>query len=200
MSIRKALLLCSPNQSAGPLISEPELIVLIEKATELGIPVVIDEAYYEFGGYTAIPLLKTYDNVIVLRTFSKAFGLAGVRLGYTVAAPSVITEINKLKLPWAVNHFSVYAGETVLMHQDYLKKKTEEIKKLKDKLFDVLTSTGLHCYHTDTNFIIAKTDGHKDLIEKLREAGILVNSVSEYPFSNGILKNGIRISTPSKEH
>lgn len=194
----KGLLLCNPNNPLGTSLTEKEMTALLEKAHSLGIPVIVDEAYFEFSGSTAAPLLDRYDNLIILRSFSKSFGLAGLRLGYVLAHKNIIDELIKLRLPWAVNHFAVHAGLVALKHQKHFKEKIVETLEIKKQLADFLEGKGVQCYRSDTNFIIAKFPAAKYLIEALKRRGLLVSDVSHYPHSGDLFINAIRITIPSQ--
>jgi histidinol-phosphate aminotransferase len=170
----------------------------VEKAHAFGIPVIIDEAYFEFSGSTAAKLLDHYDNLIILRSFSKSFGLAGLRLGYVLAHKNIIDELVKLRLPWAVNHFAVHGGIVALKHQKHFKEKIAETLETKKSLIDFLEGKGAQCYRSDTNFIIAKFSAAKHLVEALKRRGLLVSDVSHYPHSGDLLANALRITVPSQ--
>ncbi len=101
-------IICSPNNPTGCTIERRDLAALLRNTEGL---VVVDQAYVEFGGENHIPLLKEHPNLIVLRTFSKAMAMAGLRVGYLLASPSLVTEINKAKLPYNLNFFSMMAAE-----------------------------------------------------------------------------------------
>jgi histidinol-phosphate aminotransferase len=101
------LILNSPNNPVGSALGEAQIRSIL--AAHKGI-CVLDQAYVEFGGYSALPLLAEYPNLIITRTFSKAFGGAGLRLGYMVGAPAIIAEINKIKLPYNINFFSAQSA------------------------------------------------------------------------------------------
>jgi len=195
----KGLILCNPNNPLGNTIPENELAELLKKTKKLDIPVIIDEAYFEFSNVNATKYLDEYKNLIILRTFSKAFGLSGLRLGYVIADPEIINELEKLRLAWSVNHFAVHAGIIALGEVPYFKKKIQEQKKVKEELYNLLSARGLKCYQTDTNFLICQHPDYLKLIAKLNENGILVNDVSHYPFSGDLLKNAFRINTPSEK-
>jgi histidinol-phosphate aminotransferase len=194
----KGLLLCNPNNPLGSSIPEKEMTILVEKAHAFGIPVIIDEAYFEFSGSTAAKLLDHYDNLIILRSFSKSFGLAGLRLGYVLAHKNIIDELVKLRLPWAVNHFAVHGGIVALKHQKHFKEKIAETLETKKSLIDFLEGKGAQCYRSDTNFIIAKFSAAKHLVEALKRRGLLVSDVSHYPHSGDLLANALRITVPSQ--
>jgi len=193
----KGLVLCNPNNPLGSSIPKDEFIKLLDKTKRLDIPVIVDEAYFEYSDADSTKYLVKYDNLIILRTFSKAFGLSGLRLGYVIANPEIIKELEKLKLTWCVNNFSVHAGITVLREVPYFQKKIREQKKIKKELFDLLSSKGIKCRETDANFLVCKHPDYKSIISKLNKKKILVNDVSHYPYSGDLLKNAFRINVPS---
>ena len=195
----KGLILCNPNNPLGISIPEHELKELLRKTNELDIPIIVDEAYFEYSKVNATKYLPEYENLIILRTLSKAFGLSGLRLGYVIARPEIISELEKLRLVWSVNHFAVHAGITVLSEINYFKEKIQEQNKIKEMLYDLLCFKGIQCYKTDTNFLVCKHPNYLDVISRLNKNKILVNDVSHYPYSGNILKNAFRINVPSEE-
>ena len=195
----RGLILCNPNNPLGNSIPENEFVELIKKTNELDIPIIVDEAYFEYSNVNATKYLSEYKNLIILRTFSKAFGMSGLRLGYVIADPEIINELEKLRLAWSVNHFAVHAGITVLSEVSYFKKKIQEQKKIKEELYNLLSERGIQCYETDTNFLICKYPNHLDLVSHLSENRVLVNDVSHYPYSGDLLKNSFRINAPSEK-
>jgi histidinol-phosphate aminotransferase len=195
----KGLILCNPNNPLGNSIPENELVELIKKTNDLDIPIIVDEAYFEYSNVNATKHLSEYKNLVILRTFSKAFGMSGLRLGYVIADQEIINELEKLRLAWSVNHFAVHAGITVLGEVQYFKKKIQEQKRIKDELYNLLSTHGIQCYKTDTNFLICKHPNYSDLVSHFNDNGILVNDVSHYPYSGDLLKNAFRINTPSEE-
>jgi histidinol-phosphate/aromatic aminotransferase/cobyric acid decarboxylase-like protein len=94
---------CSPNNPTGGVLPVEEVDRLCADGDGL---VVIDEAYHEFSGETVVPLLERHPNLVVLRTFSKAMALAGLRVGYLLASPELVREVNKARLPYNLNFFS----------------------------------------------------------------------------------------------
>jgi histidinol-phosphate aminotransferase len=195
----KGLILCNPNNPLGNSIPKDEFIELLQKTKKLDIPLIVDEAYFEYSDVDATQYLSKYKNLIILRTFSKAFGLSGMRLGYVIADTEILHEMDKLKLAWSVNHCAVHAGITVLGEIPYFKKKIREQKKIKNELYKVLSAQGIQCYTTDTNFLICKDPNYSDTISRLNESGILINDVSHYPYSGTLLKNAFRINVPSRD-
>lgn len=195
----KGLILCNPNNPLGSSMPENEFVKLLKKTNELDIPLIADQAYFEYAETDAVKYLAEYKNLIILRTFSKFFGMSGLRLGYVMADAEIIKELEKLRLTWSVNHFAVYAGLAVLKEAPYFRKKIREQKKLKQELYNLLSSQGIQCHKTQTNFLICRQANYLDLIASFNKKGILVNDVSHYPYSGELLKNSFRINTPSAD-
>jgi histidinol-phosphate aminotransferase len=125
------VILASPNNPTGSVLHYDDLEYLLK--TYLHSYFIVDEAYYEFNDYSYATLLSKYSNLIILRTFSKAFSGAGVRLGYTVASSSLINELNKLTLPFMINHFGLIAMKTALACSKYLKQVKEQVILVKQE-------------------------------------------------------------------
>lgn len=153
----RLIALCNPNNPTGGCIDEKD----IAKIVEYGIPVLVDEAYIEFSGIgTAIGMLKDYENLIVLRTFSKAYGLAGLRIGYAVTSRWISDNLRKVKSPYNVNLLAVKAAEAAIQDDDHLRRVVETIVSERGRLFDKLSSIpGLKPFPSKANFILV--DGTK---------------------------------------
>ena len=195
----KGLLLCNPSNPLGSSIPKDQLLKLVRKCNQYKIPIIIDEAYAEFCSSSAVNLISKYSNVIIIRTFSKAFGLAGLRLGYVVADSSVIKQLTKLRLPWAVNHFAIHVGNIVLNNLSYFNNEVTRAIKRKAELAKLITKKGLSCINTGTNFLVVEVDKHEEFVNHLRKNDILVNDVSHYPHSGDLLENCIRMCIPAKK-
>jgi histidinol-phosphate aminotransferase len=187
------LILCSPNNPTGCAISESDLRRIL--AAHKGF-CLLDQAYVEFGGYNAIPLLKEYPNLIITRTFSKAFAGAGLRLGYLVGNPAIVLEINKIKLPYNINFFIEYTALTLLKNRDAIFKTHATIMAQRDSLYRSLKALPFDAvYQSAANFILVRYREKQRLFDALKAAGILVRDVSGYP----LLENCLRISVGSPE-
>lgn len=185
------IVLCSPNNPTGCVISEAALRELLE--LHRGI-LVLDEAYVEFADWSAVRLLEDYNNLIILRTFSKAMALAGLRLGYLLSRPELVTEIAKGKLPYNVNFFSITAAIVAMQtYERHLKPIVETLIAERERLYSAfLQLPNLKPYPSYANFILTRTRALPPvlLLERLLERGILVRDVSSYPK----LSDCIRIS------
>jgi histidinol-phosphate aminotransferase len=187
------LILCSPNNPTGSALDEQDLRRILEVHKGFCI---FDQAYVEFGGYNALPLLKEYPNLILTRTFSKAFAGAGLRLGYLVGNPAIVNEINKIKLPYNINFFIEYTALTLLKNRDAIFTTHATIKAERDALFQFLKTLPFDAvYPSAANFILVRCRKQQRLFDMLKTAGILVRDVSNYP----MLENCMRISVGSTE-
>ena len=187
------LILCSPNNPTGSALGEADLRTILEAHSGI---LILDQAYVEFGGFNAIPLLKEFPNLIITRTFSKAMAGAGLRLGYMLGKPEIIGEINKIKLPYNINFFSERVAEVLLTHLDYVRVKVAEIIAQRDILYAFFKSLPLeNVYPSSSNFIMIRSKRKTELFEHLARSGILVRDVSKYP----MLENCLRINAGTAE-
>ncbi|MDG5805283.1 histidinol-phosphate transaminase [Streptomyces ossamyceticus] len=163
----------NPNNPTGTLV-DPEFIREI-LAEHPDIPVIVDEAYYEFTGVTVAPWVKRYRNLIVFRTFSKAFAMAGLRLGYAVAAPAVVEQIRKLRNPFDVNELAIVAGEAQLATVDEVDGHTEEImSKVKPMVLEFFRDLGVPVVPGAANFLLVRPEDCAGTVLLLRESRVLV--------------------------
>lgn len=192
----KVVVLCSPNNPTGNTHPIESVRPIIEASTA-GL-VLLDEAYVEFADENYGSVLDEYEHVALLRTFSKAWALAGARIGYIIAHPQLIEQIGKVKLPYGLNVLSETAALVALEHQDLLFEQVAEIIKQRERLFDALQSLpGVHPYPSHANFILCRFDQPTDAVfDACLEAGILIRDVSHYPGLQGHLR--ISVGTPEE--
>jgi histidinol-phosphate aminotransferase len=186
---------CSPNNPTGSVLERAELARLCEEADGL---VVVDEAYHEFSGQTAVELLPRHKNLVVLRTFSKAMGLAGLRIGYLLAAPELAREINKARLPYNLNFFSQTAALAALEEWEGLRRNVERLVAAREDLLHRLYRIpGVRPYPSRANFILFELPEHdpRQVFELLYGRGVLVRDVTSYPR----LSRCLRVSVGSDE-
>ncbi len=187
------LIICSPNNPTGTLFPIERLRPVLEKSTA---PVIMDEAYYEFSKVTALDLVEEFPNLVIFRTFSKAFSLAGLRLGYALMAPELAVEVGKVKLPFNVDTFSITAACKALENHEKVLSSLEILKEERDKLYaEMQKLDDVRVYPTASNFILFKTPyDSKELCDGIVSEGVLVRDLS----ANPALKNTLRItvSTP----
>lgn len=171
----KVIFLCNPNNPTGYLTDKNEIKKLLDNVDSI---VVVDEAYMEFASNSMIEEISQYKNLVVLRTLSKAFGLAAIRLGYMIACEDIINVIKKVKSPYNLSTISQYIGIEALKNKDKILKYVEEVKIERDYLYGELLELPLKVYKSDANFIFFKSnvDGLDKILEK---EGILIRSFSE---------------------
>jgi histidinol-phosphate aminotransferase len=190
----KVAFIASPNNPTGNTTSESDILELVKT----GIVVVVDEAYYEFSGVTVAPLVPQHENLIVLRSFSKWAGLAGLRIGYGVFHPVLVEHLLKIKQPYNINVAAQIAVKESFADIDYLKDTVKAIVAERERLFAKLEKLRfLKPWPSQANFIYcAVLDGDARTIhKKLQKKGIFIRY-----FDTFLLKNSIRISVGKPEH
>ncbi len=202
-------IICSPNNPTGCVISDEELVVLLKAARGL---IVVDEAYHEFanpgspagqsgcgGGHSAVPLLADHENLIVLRTFSKAMAMAALRVGYLLASPDLAQEIAKAVLPYNLNALSQTAAEVAIeMFEAKVRPVVEAICAERDRLYSELTGIpGLVPVQSQANFMVVRSSMEpKRVFTELLQRDILIRDVSGYPMLNDYFR--VSVGTPAE--
>lgn len=168
--------ICNPNNPTGSMLTKQAVLSIIESTDAL---VVVDEAYMEFAleQESIIGDIKKYDNVLVARTFSKAYGLAGLRLGYMIGSESLINVINALKLPYAVNAYSQVMGIKALNKETKVQQFLKSIIQSRETLYNQLNQFDLKVYPSFANFLYVKSD--VNLKDRLLSRGILIRAFKE---------------------
>ena len=141
--------------------------------------VVIDEAYVDFGGQSAIPLLEKYDNLIVVRTFSKSRSLAGLRVGYAIAGERIIQALNDVKYSinsYTLNRHAIELGTAAVLSREYYKNITAKVVATRERTVEELNRLGFKCLPSSANFVFAKhrEKSAREIFSALKEAGIYV--------------------------
>jgi histidinol-phosphate aminotransferase len=191
----RVVVLNSPNNPTGSPLPENAVARVLE---ETGALVVCDEAYQEFGGPTAVPLLAGTSRLVVLRTFSKAFGMAGLRFGLALAHPAIAREIAKGKLPYNVNLVTLAAAAAALRHHGVLAERVRDIVATRERFVRRITGlSGLRLYPSAANFVLIRCSGTPAGVVFARlyqEHGILVRDLSGVPELAECLR--ISVGTP----
>ncbi len=175
--------ICSPNNPTGNDIPRES----IETILKTGVPVVLDQAYVEFSDNDYLDLLETYDNLIVLRTFSKAFGISGLRVGYAVASEPISRMWKRIQSPFSLNSFSARMAHELITHKDLVNEQIQIIKEERDRLYEEFQE--IAAVRSSTNFILFNTDAYDDF----KQNGVAVRRF------NGRLKGKIRVTIGTKE-
>ena len=189
-------IVCSPNNPTGCVLSDENLHALLPLTSGL---VVVDEAYHEFAGHSVVPLLRDHENLVVLRTFSKAMAMAALRVGYLLAAPELAKEISKAVLPYNLNAISQTAAEVAVeLYEDELRPLVRKIVTERERLYDELGHIkGLTPVQSLANFMIVKSSiNPKQVFAELIKRDILVRDVSGYPMLSDYFR--LSVGTPKE--
>ncbi|MBS3791396.1 histidinol-phosphate transaminase [Candidatus Bipolaricaulota bacterium] len=174
--------LCSPNNPTGNTFDRGKIVEILET----GVPVVLDEAYGEFADETNMNLIKGYDNLVVLRTFSKAFGLAGARVGFAAGDSDVVGHMLRVKPPYNLNSFSLRVAELLLDHYELVRDRIDLLTEQRKKLYNRFER---YSHPSEANFLLMNLDASDYLLER----GISVRSFT------GRLAEYIRVTVGTKE-
>lgn len=181
----KIVILCNPNNPTGFVNPKEEVLQLLEVITDSLI--IVDEAYGDFVEESVLPYMNTYENLVVMRTMSKAFGLANLRVGALIGNEEVIKELWKVKTPYNLNGTSQLLAELALNNRDKVKNYIEEVKQQREVLCNAFTKMQLKVYASGANFIFLEIPIER-FAEKLFEKGIAIRGFE------GALRNYYRIT------
>jgi len=190
----KVIFIASPNNPTGNTTPEQDILKLVET----GRVVVVDEAYYEFSGETVAPLVPKYENLIVLRSFSKWAGLAGLRIGYGIFPSSMMEHLLRIKQPYNVNLAAQVAVNESMADITYLQGTVKAIISERERLLKKLKKINfIKPFPSEANFIFCPVvKGDAQMIHReLRRRGIFVRY-----FDTQLLRNSLRISVGKPEH
>ncbi|MFA5763563.1 MAG: histidinol-phosphate transaminase [archaeon] len=189
----KLIVLCNPNNPTGTIIQKKEIINILEKAKNS--VVLVDEAYFEFSKETCSDLINKYKNLIITRTFSKAFGLAGIRAGYIISSENNINYLKKIYGPYNLNSLAKIAITTAIEDKQFAINYSKEIMQNKASLEKELNKLGIKTYQSKGNFLLAEFNNPIIIKDKLKEKRILVRDVTKYT----LLQNCLRITSGTKK-
>ena len=175
--LNRFIVIANPNAPTGLSLSLNQIEGILR--TNPDAVVAIDEAYVDFGGESAYPLMERYPNLMVVRTFSKSRSMAGARLGYALGPAALIADLEKIKYatnPYNVNRLTLRLGEATVDAEGYYQEKCAAIIQTRENTAGKLRALGFTVLPSQTNFLFVKTDkiGGRELYEKLKDRGILV--------------------------
>ena len=164
--------LCSPNNPTGELMDPASIEAVVSRANGL---VIIDEAYAEFAGVSSIELLARYDNLLITRTLSKAFGLAGLRIGYAAGSPVVVREVEKSRGPYKVNSLAERAAMVAITDDRvWVEEKIEEVRANRARFTERVKALGLLPIESSANFVLVPVSDSRQICARMVRAGVAV--------------------------
>ncbi len=189
------LIICNPHNPTGGRFMEEDIVDVLEATNSM---VIVDEAYVEFSGGSVLPLVAEYDRLIVLRTLSKAFGLAGVRVGYSVSSSEIAAELDRVRQPFNLDSLALVVAQTALENDSYCREAVIRIVEERERLLGRLGEIhGVTCFPSCTNFILFRTTMPDATMvrDALRRYGVSVRVFPDEPMLRGCL----RVSCGTKE-
>ncbi|HSB14947.1 MAG TPA: histidinol-phosphate transaminase [Bryobacteraceae bacterium] len=173
----RAVLIANPNNPTGTGLSLDGVVQILEKAP--GAAVLIDEAYYEFCGVTALGMIGRFSNLLVSRTFSKVYGMAAMRLGCVFSQEVNINYLHKAQSPYSVNMLAALAAREAVRDTEYISNYVSEAISSRDLLYEGLERLGITYFHSKANFVLFRAGGRAiEIRDRLREMGVLVRDRS----------------------
>ena len=184
----KLIFIANPNNPTGSFIEQSELLNFLEKVPE-EIIVLLDQAYFEYSSFETSDLefdvLERFPNLIISRSFSKAYGLAGFRVGYSVSSIEIADYLNRVRQPFNANSLALYVAEIALDDDQFIKKCLELNFEQKQILFNGLQASGFECLPSRANFISFDCgEDSNDAFNKLLLEGVIVRSLRVYKMPN----------------
>jgi len=183
----KIIAIANPNSPTGSVATREQIISIAEAAPHA--VVLVDEAYFHFFGETVIDLVDKVPNLIVARTFSKAYGLASLRIGLLAGPASLLQWTRRVLSPYSVNHVALVALTAALNDQGYLDSYVAEVLEARKEFLAALTQIGLRYWPTQANFVLVDIGpSHKEFCAAMRQQGILVRDRSADPGCDGLVR------------
>ena len=185
----KLTIICNPNNPTGTTIKREDVLRIVKSTDNV---VIVDEAYMEFSNESVVDEIENYDNLIVVKTMSKAFSMAGIRTGYLIANEELVKTIEKVRPPYNLNSISALLATKALKQKDKMLSYVENLKVEREKIYEKLIDMGVKAYKSGANFVFfsSKVD---NLAEKLIDNDVLIRKFG------GKLDNYYRVTVGSKE-
>jgi histidinol-phosphate aminotransferase len=189
----KLIIVASPNNPTGAIATRAQLLALANAAPHA--LVMVDEAYFHFHGETVLQDIATTPNLLVARTFSKAYGLANVRIGLLAASPEIIGYLRKVSSPYNVNGVALACLEAAIEDDAYIAWYAEQIRIGRERMMAGLSELGVGYFPSEANFVLMKIGPlHKELVAAMRAHGVLLRDRSSDPGCDGYVRITIAIA------
>jgi histidinol-phosphate aminotransferase len=189
--------LCSPNNPTGTVDDRACVDVIANVAAEFGALLVVDEAYGEFASWSAMDLVDESRPIVIVRTYSKVWSLAAVRLGFAIAPTWVVEELEKVALPYALSVPTLAAGEITLDFRSEMEHRVASLVEERGRLFAAMAEMpGLQVFPSGANFLLFRCDGDAHAVwEGLVARGVLVRDFSRWPRVEQCLRVSVGTAT-----
>jgi len=183
----KLIAVASPNNPTGGVASRAELLEIAKSAPNAAL--LVDEAYFDFHGRTVLPDVAAQTNLFVARTFSKAYGLAGLRIGILVGPRGQMPLVRRVSSPYSVNAVALLALPEALADGEFVTNYVAQVKAGRARLEHELTQAGIIWWPSEANFVLMKTgERHREFVAAMRQRGILVRDRSADPGCDGCVR------------
>lgn len=198
------LFLCNPNNPTGLTVAPDLLLRILDKCSQNGILLVLDECFNGFLDHPEIhslkPYLDQYTNLLILKAFTKIYGMAGVRLGYCLCSDQLLLEkMRQAGQPWAVSSLAQAAGVAALKEAEYVEAARQLVKRERETMIKDLQSLHFKVYPGEANYVFFQA-GQTDLSDKMRRQGILIRDCSQYRgLEPGFYRVAVRTETENKQ-
>ena len=191
---------CNPSNPAGILLDRRRILEAASAAADAGSILVVDECFTEMTpgrDESVAPHIRRHDNMVVLRSLTKSFGLAGLRVGYCIADPAMSAELRRIRIPWSVNALAQAAGIEALAHPEHLEAARRMIRREVGRLHGAMEGMpGVSPHNTDANYLVARTEeSAPDMVRRLLGLNVLVRDCSSFGMGHHIR---ISAKTPDK--
>ena len=191
----RLIAIASPNNPTGGVASREQLLAIAATAPDAAV--LVDEAYYEFHGQTVLSDVVRQSNLFVARTFSKAYGLAGLRIGILAGPREQVPMVRRVSSPYSVNAVALAALPVALADSEYVASYAAQVKSGRQRLEKELTQAGITWWPSEANFVLMKIgERHREFVVAMRQRGILVRDRSADPGCDGCVR--ITIGTPGQ--
>ncbi|MCB0282164.1 MAG: histidinol-phosphate transaminase [Calditrichaeota bacterium] len=184
----KIIIICSPNNPSANAFDHEQILKVVKNFDGI---VMVDEAYIDFCPEKSIlHQLNNYENLVVINTFSKAWGLAGLRLGMAFAHSEIIKVLNKIKYPYNISDVTKQLAINAIERIEVMHSMVESILRQREKLVNALSQISIvkEVFHSDTNFLLVRFEKTQELFKYLRDHGIIVRDRSKQPLCEGCLR------------
>jgi histidinol-phosphate aminotransferase len=183
----RLIAIANPNNPTGAVVSQGDLLRIVRAASDAAV--LVDEAYFDFYGESLLAEVAGFPNLFVARTFSKAYGLAGLRIGVLVGSPAQMAMVRRVSSPYNVNAVALACLPEAIADEEYVRQYTAEVRQGRERLEQELRSLKLRFWPSQANFVLVHIgERHDAFVRAMRERGILVRDRSRDPGCDGCVR------------